>query len=110
MSWCRCAEISRINHDIDTLNSVRTRLRSMIDRDSTKSSELSQLSEDVMSTFQPASVSRMATGIRNMNREVASANSALLKTVSAEIGSLTQRRTRLTNLDRAHHQAMNSRT
>jgi len=103
MSRCRCNEIASIGRDIDTLNTAQTRLRSMIDRDTIKNSELGTLAEDVAATFQPASVSRMATEIRNMNREVATANTGLRNAVVSEITRLNIRRSSLVAQDRAFH-------
>jgi len=103
MVRCRCADIRRINLDIDDLESARTRLGRISDRNSDKQHVLAKLANSVTNTFFPTPTSGIATEIRNLNRDISSANSDIRAAIRTRISDLEGRRRTLRQQDNQFH-------
>ena len=103
---CYCNDISRINKDIQTLNSMLNKVNSISSRDTNQNSVQKSLSANAVGSATPANISSLSEKTGRLNEKIATNRANMSRRISSEISSLRTRLSSLQTADRRYHDSL----
>jgi hypothetical protein len=100
---CRCADIKKVNHDIDTCNSAESDVGKLSQFDDTLANDARLLSSSLGSTATPKNLSSLTSKASQLDKNLASKRLSLTGAISSKKKQLNDQLTSLQSEDRSYH-------